>query len=168
MASRIAVIRSGILQQVDTPQQLYDHPNNVFVGGFIGSPAMNFFNGKLDRSNGSLVFDAGAFSVSVPKSKMDKYQGHAGKEVIFGIRPEDIHDPHFVPADIEPSKVETKVEVTELMGNEIFVYMVTGGSDFVGRIDPRTSMSAGGQVEVVFNMDNMHLFEPEGAQVAIT
>lgn len=167
MATRIAVIRRGVMQQVDTPQQLYDHPNNVFVAGFIGSPAMNFFNGKLVRSNGNLMVDVGQFQLTVPASKAEASQAYLDKEVVFGIRPEDVHDPKFTPADIAPSTVEAKVEVTELMGNEIFVYLIAGGDNFVGRIDPRTSMSSGGQVQVAFNMDNMHLFKTEGDQEAI-
>jgi multiple sugar transport system ATP-binding protein len=167
MASRIAVINMGILQQVDSPSNLYDEPANVFVAGFIGSPAMNFFNSKLERSNGKLIVDAGSFQVEVPESRNSVYQDHVGKPVIFGIRPEDIHDPSFAPPGIYASNIDAKVDVTELMGNEIFVYLKSGEDVFVGRVDPRANMSMGDQVQVAFNMDNMHLFETEGDQNAI-
>lgn len=167
MATRIAVIRRGIMQQVDTPQNLYDHPENVFVAGFIGSPAMNFFDGKVDRDNGRLVVASDSFDVEVPQSQASKYQDYVGKQVIFGIRPEDVHDPKFTPANVETSLIEAKVDVTELMGNEIFLYLDAKGSEFVGRVDPRTSMRAGNEVQVAFNMDNMHLFETEGDQPTI-
>jgi multiple sugar transport system ATP-binding protein len=167
MASRIAVIDSGILQQLDTPQNLYDSPANVFVAGFIGSPAMNFFNAKVDRSNGNLYINADSFQVQVPQDRMNKYTPYAGKRVVFGIRPEDIHDPSFAPPGIQSAPVDVKVDVTELMGNEIFVYLVSGENMFVGRVDPRTSFTMGNQVQVVFNMDNMHLFETEGSQNTI-
>jgi multiple sugar transport system ATP-binding protein len=167
MASRIAVIKDGIVQQVDSPQNLYDTPANVFVAGFIGSPAMNFFNAKLDRADGSLVVDTGAFQVAVPESKADRFMNFAGKQVIFGIRPDDIHDPAFAPPGISTAPVEAKVDVTELMGNEIFMYLDSGEYSYVGRIDPRTQLRIGDQATVVFNVDNMHLFETEGDQKAI-
>ncbi len=167
MATRIAVMRSGIIQQIDTPQNLYDHPANVFVAGFIGSPAMNFFSGRLERSDGNLIVDAGAFHVPVPPSKVERYARHAGRQVILGIRPEDVHDPHFAPPGIQAAPVEAHVDVSELMGNEIFLYLVAGGNSFIARVDPRTRVRMGEKTQVVFNMDNMHLFEPEGEQVAL-
>lgn len=166
MADRIAVMRGGILQQVDTPQQLYDHPSNVFVAGFIGSPAMNFFKAKLEKSDGALVVDTGAFQVNVPPSKVDRYTDHAGKDVIFGIRPDDVHDPTFSPP-VYASPIEAKVEVTELMGNEIFMHFESGGNTFIGRIDPRTSFKVGDKVECVFDMDAMQLFNVDGDQTTI-
>ncbi len=167
MATRIAVMKDGILQQIDSPQNLYDFPHNAFVAGFIGSPAMNFFNAKLERANGELIVDAGTFKVPVPASKTSMYQAHTGKEVIFGIRPDDIHDPDFTPPGIEAAPVEVEVDVTELMGNEIFAYLLVGDDNFVGRIDPRTKYKTGDQAQVVFNMDNMHLFETKGEKLRI-
>jgi len=136
MATRIAVINKGILQQLDTPQSLYDHPNNLFVAGFIGSPAMNFFPGKLRKDGDKLVVDTNDFVVQIPPSHTKPYEGHAGKDVIFGIRPENIHDVDFVPPNIDTDKVAVKVDVTELMGNEIFLYLMSGKSIFVARVDP--------------------------------
>jgi multiple sugar transport system ATP-binding protein len=167
MASRIAVIDSGLLQQLDTPQNLYDSPANVFVAGFIGSPAMNFFNAKVDRSDGKIIVDAGSFRIPIPENRNQVYAPHIGKPVIFGIRPEDIHDPNYVPAKITAAPVEVRVDVTELMGNEIFVYLLTGDTTFVGRVDPRTGLRVGDRAQVLFNMDKMHLFETDGSQRAI-
>jgi multiple sugar transport system ATP-binding protein len=159
MASRIAVINKGVLQQLDTPQHLYDHPNNLFVAGFIGSPAMNFFPGKLRKDNGKLVVDTGDFTVPLPAKNSKPYEAHAGKDVIFGIRPENIHDVHFVPSNIDAEKVAVKVDVTELMGNEIFLYLVSGKNTFVARVDPRSELRVGEQAAVAFNMDNIHIFD---------
>jgi multiple sugar transport system ATP-binding protein len=167
MATRIAVIKSGLLQQLDTPQHLYDHSSNVFVAGFIGSPAMNFFNARLEKTDGGLTVDAGSFQIAVPPDKVARFASYAGKPVVFGIRPEDIHDPQFSPPGIHAAPVDVRVDVTELMGNEIFLYLLTGSSAFVGRVDPRTNARAGSQTQIVFNMDNMHLFEPDGDQKAI-
>jgi multiple sugar transport system ATP-binding protein len=167
MASRIAVIKDGLLQQLDSPQNLYDSPSNVFVAGFIGSPAMNFFDAKLERSNGNLVINSGSFIVDVPEGKTSQYEAHVGEDLIFGIRPEDIHDPNFAPPGISPAEIDAQVDVTELMGNEIFVYLKSGDTIFVGRVDPRTKFVLGENAHLIFNMENMHLFETNGDQVAI-
>jgi multiple sugar transport system ATP-binding protein len=159
MATRIAVINKGVLQQLDTPQNLYDHPNNLFVAGFIGSPAMNFFRGKLRKDQNKLVVDAGDLVVTIPASKAKPYEAHAGKDVIFGIRPENIHDADFVPTNIDAEKVAVKVDVTELMGNEIFLYLVNGKNTFVARVDPRSKLRVGQDASVAFDMDSVHIFD---------
>jgi multiple sugar transport system ATP-binding protein len=159
MASRIAVTNKGILQQIDTPQTLYDHPDNLFVAGFIGSPAMNFFNANLKKEDGKLVVDGGSFAVGIPEERATPYMEYADKPVIFGIRPEDIHNPEFAPPGIIAQPVECVVDVTELMGNEIFVYLKTGEHTPVARVDPRSRYNVNDKVQVVFNMANMHLFD---------
>jgi len=160
MASRIAVMNKGKLQQLDTPQQLYDYPNNLFVAGFIGSPAMNFFDGHIRQDGDKLFVDLGSFSVKIPDADKATYQPHVGKEIIFGIRPEDIHTPQYAPPSIIAEPVEVKVDVTELMGNEIFLYLVNGEHSFIARVDPRTTAEFGDEMTVVFNMDNFHIFDP--------
>ena len=159
MASRIAVINKGVLQQLDSPQMLYDHPNNLFVAGFIGSPAMNFFPGKLRKDDGKVVVDTGDFVVPIPAKKVKPFESSVGKDIIFGIRPENIHDAQFVPTNIDSEKVAVKVDVTELMGNEIFLYLVSGKNTFVARVDPRSQLRVGEQASVAFNMDNFHIFD---------
>jgi len=160
MATRIAVINKGILQQVDTPQQLYDYPENMFVAGFIGSPSMNFFNGKLLKEDGSMIVDLGSFRVKVPENREEVYEHLVGQDTIFGIRPEDIHNPEYAPPSIISEEVEVDVDVTELMGNEIFLYLLNGDHNFVARVDPRTRVKMGDKITVTFNMDNMHIFDP--------
>ncbi|HKZ54920.1 MAG TPA: ABC transporter ATP-binding protein [Anaerolineales bacterium] len=167
MATRIAVIKDGLLQQMDSPQSLYDHPGNVFVAGFIGSPAMNFFTARLARADGGLALETRGFAVRVPASKAPAYERHIGKEVIFGIRPEDVHDTAFVPPQTSSASIEAQVDVTELMGNEIFVHLVSGNMPFIGRIDPRSTFRVGDRVQAAFNMDHMHVFEKEGDQTAV-
>jgi multiple sugar transport system ATP-binding protein len=161
MASRIAVMNFGILQQIDTPQILYDLPDNLFVAGFIGSPAMNFFPAKMKKEDGKLFIDGESFSLEVPAHRTDVYMPHADKNVIFGIRPEDIHNPEFAPPGITAHPVDAKVDVTELMGNEIFVYLSSGEHTYIARVDPRTRVQMGQDMQVVFNMDNMHIFDQE-------
>jgi multiple sugar transport system ATP-binding protein len=161
MATRIAVMNFGVLQQLDTPQTLYDRPDNLFVAGFIGSPAMNFFDGKLIKGDGKMFVECQAFTIKIPEDRADVYFPHAGKSVIFGLRPEDIYDPKFEAADIIGETVEGTVEVTELMGNEIFVFLKTGEYDYVARIDPRTNFKMGDKVRLTFNMGNMHIYDKE-------
>ena len=164
MATRIAVMNAGLLQQIDTPQNLYDHPDNLFVAGFIGSPAMNFFPATVEREDGKLVVNADSFKVKIPESKASTYEPYVGKRVVFGLRPEDIHNPEFAPPNIDAQPVDTQVDVTELMGNEIFVYLKTGEHSFVARVDPRTRVHMGDEIPFVFNMDNMHIFDRETEQ----
>ncbi len=135
MASRIAVINKGVLQQIDTPQNLYDAPSNVFVAGFMGSPAMNFFPGKLRKENGKLLVDAGDFILTISSSHAKIYDELTNKNIIFGIRAENIHDAEFIPTNIHTEKIQVKVDVTELMGNEIYLYLIAGNNTFVGRVD---------------------------------
>ena len=122
---------------------------------------MNFFEGKMVKSDGKMFVDCDSFSVKIPEDRADTYAPHDGKAVIFGLRPEDIYDPKFEAPDIRGQAVEGSVEVTELMGNEIFVFLKTGNNDYVARIDPRTNFKMGDKVQVTFNMGNMHIFDKE-------
>jgi multiple sugar transport system ATP-binding protein len=160
MATRIAVMNKGILQQLESPQNLYDRPANLFVAGFIGSPAMNFFPAHIVKDGDGLCIDTGDLNVKIPDDRTKTYLPYAGREVIFGIRPEDIHNPSFLPSGIHAGMIDAKVDVTELMGNEIFLYLVSGKISFVARVDPRTRFQIGEHVQLAFNMDNFHIFDP--------
>ncbi len=166
MGTRIAVMRDGILQQVDTPQELYNLPANVFVAGFIGSPAMNFFDVTLTGSRDKMYLDGGSFKVEIPSNRTQALESYLGKEVIFGVRPEDVHDPNYAPPGIIGAPVNSRVDVTELMGNEVFLYLVSGNKNYIARVDPRTAARVGQEVEVLINMDNMHIFDRD-TEVAI-
>jgi len=161
MADRIAVLRDGILQQSDTPQNLYDYPGNVFVAGFIGSPSMNFFDATLTGTADEMYVDTGAFRVKVSGAVKTRLTDGVGKKVIFGIRPEDIFHPEYVAPGINAVKVESLVDVTELMGNEIFLYLMAGDYPYIARVDPRGHAHAGDKIEMIFNADNIHLFDAE-------
>jgi len=161
MASRIAVITNGILQQIDTPQVLYDTPDNLFVAGFIGSPSMNFFPAKIKKDGEKLLVDGGTFTLEIPAERKDVYMPYVDKSVTFGIRPEDIHNPEFAPPSIIAQPLECDVDVTELMGNEIFVYLKVNEQTFIARVDPRSRYHVNDKVQVVLNMNNMHIFDQE-------
>lgn len=161
MADRIAVTNKGKLQQLDTPQALYDRPGNMFVAGFIGSPSMNFFKGKIKKDAGKLFFEAENFTVAIPDNRSKPYFDYVDKNIIFGLRPDDIHAPQFMPPNIHAEKISCKVDVIESMGNEIFLYLINGNNNFVARVDPRTYFKVGEDVQVAFNMDNFHIFDSE-------
>jgi len=165
MGTRIAVMRDGILQQVDTPQSLYDMPDNIFVAGFIGSPAMNFFDVKVSGTKEEIYVDGAGFKLRVPPDKAKALGDYLGKEMIFGIRPEDVHDRQYSPPGIAAEMLTCDVDVTELMGSEVYVYLLTDSKSFIGRFDPRTSARVGRKVDVVFDMANVHFFDrdTEGA-----
>ncbi len=162
MGTRIAVMKDGILQQLDTPQTLYDHPANMFVAGFIGSPSMNFFEAKLDRGNGGLVVDLGSFQLPVPAANNDVISSHVGKPIYFGIRPEDIHDADYVPRGVDESaKMQARVNVLEPLGSEVYAYVENGGKEMVARLDPRTTARVGQPVGITVDMSKMHIFDRE-------
>jgi multiple sugar transport system ATP-binding protein len=161
MGTRIAVMNDGILQQVDSPQVLYDTPVNRFVAGFIGSPSMNFLDGTLVTRDDKMTVDCGDFILDIPEDKANLYRQHLGKEITFGIRPEDAHDPEYAPPGINSSMVEARVDVTEFMGNEVIAYLVTENNQFLGRFDPRTSARVGHTMQVAFSMDRMHIFDKQ-------
>jgi len=161
MATVIAVMNKGILQQVGKPQDLYERPVNVFVAGFIGSPAMNFFDVTVKGNQDGLYLDAGTFQVPVPVERDGILHKYLDKKIIFGIRPEDISSPKYIAPGIIASPIRAKVDVTELMGNEFYLHLLTGDTPFLARVDARTEARPGQDIELVFNMAKMHAFDAE-------
>ena len=162
MGTRIAVMRDGILQQLDAPQVLYDRPANMFVGGFIGSPAMNFFDATLVRGDGGMQVDTSAFRLPVPREKQADLGKYIDRPVYFGIRPEDIHDAQFMPTGVDTSTLQhVTVDVTEPMGHEVLAWIEEGKERFVARFDPRTTARAGQVMDIVMDTTRMHIFDRE-------
>ncbi len=159
MGDRIAVMSDGLLQQIDTPRNLYNTPGNVFVAGFIGSPSMNFFDATLVGEEGRLFIDTGDFRVHVPEERKQALNNYVGKEVIFGMRPEHLHAPQFAPPGIDASPLEGIVEVVELLGHELHLYVNAGKNSMVATVDTRLQVNTGNQVQLVMDMHNMHLFD---------
>lgn len=161
MADRIVVMRDGKIQQVGTPQEVYDHPANVFVGGFIGSPAMNFF--KVTLKDGKITDDGNNFTLSVPEGclKVLKDKGYDGKEIVFGIRPEDIHsEPAFLKTFPE-SVVNAEVVVSELLGADSQLYSRVGNTEFVSKVDARDYLAPGSKVQMGFDINKAHFFDKD-------
>lgn len=159
MATRLVVMKDGIIQQVGAPKEVYDEPDNVFVGGFIGSPAMNFLNGKLIGNY--FIMDDIKLLVPDGRLKILKERGYDGKDIILGIRPEDINDEQ-VFLDFSPeTKVNASVEVAELMGAEIILYSQVNNQSFVARIDSRFNITAGDTIDLAFDLSKAHFFDKE-------
>ncbi len=167
MGDRIVVMHDGLVQQVDAPLNLYEKPANLFVAGFIGSPAMNFLHGRLVARNGRTEVDAGAFRLPIPADLVPTAQPFVGREVVFGIRPEDIQDRSLWRDAPQEWTVQATVDVHEPIGSDIILYLTTGNQSVVARVDAQSQARMGRPVEVVFNMRKMHLFDPGSSQAII-
>ena len=165
MGDRIVVMKDGFMQQVDTPQNLYDYPTNLFVAGFIGSPQMNFFNVKLEREGDGVWAKFGANKILIPNSKVSKFndEGVIGKEVIMGIRPENLSDDPKVVAAHPEASIDVDIEVVEMLGSETFLYVKTSGKDenVICRVDPRTASRGGDKIKIAFDVERLHFFDKD-------
>jgi len=162
MGDRIVVMKDGLVQQLDEPISLYDKPKNRFVAGFIGSPPMNFMKGKVIGQNGGLVFDEGNIQVPVAEAHKETLDKYVDKEIYFGVRPEDIQDPRFADSSNgATAEVKAKVEVIEPMGSELYLYLTTGNSPFIARIEAHAQAEVDMMKDLVFNIDKCHYFDAE-------
>lgn len=163
MGTRIVVMKDGIIQQVDTPANLYTKPCNMFVGGFIGSPQMNFIDAKLVKRSDGTFLEFNGEDVKLPEGKASRpeLQNYIGKEVVLGIRPEDIHDDEAYVSSCPNDVVKANVDVTEMMGAETYLYLTIAGKPFVARVNQRSTAKLGDSIDVVFDTNKIHLFDKE-------
>ncbi|GAI54655.1 unnamed protein product, partial [marine sediment metagenome] len=159
MGTRIVVMKEGAIQQIDDPIVLYDKPKNKFVASFIGSPAMNFINGQIIKKDEKFYFNEGNFTVRILDEIADKLIPYVDKEVIFGIRPEDIYDRLFVQEAPEENVVTANCEVCEPMGAEVFLHLNSGKHTFVARVDGHDKPAVNQDLELVFDMSKVHFFD---------
>ena len=165
MGTRIAVMNQGILQQIDTPQNVYEHPNNLFVAGFLGSPSMNFAPARLQQKEGQLVVQTAGMTLPIAPENQTRYQEYGNRDLIFGIRPEAIYQPKYAPPGIRGLTLTAEVTVVELMGHEVIIYCtLPDGTEFVARLDPRTKPAAGDSIELLLDASRFHLFDQETEQ----
>ena len=169
LGTRIVVMNAGIVQQVDTPQTLYDHPCNQFVAGFIGSPQMNFVDATCKVVGDKVYLVAGPSEIELPPAKAKKLieGGYAGKTVVLGIRPEDVHDEQMFIETSPNTVIEAKIRVYEMLGAEVFLYFDYEGSSMTARVDPRTTARTGDHVKFALDAEKIHVFDKE-TQVTIT
>jgi len=163
MATRIVVMKDGLIQQVDTPQNLYDTPVNIFVAGFIGTPQMNFINGSLEKKGDDVYFNFENVSIKLPAEKANNpaLADYIGKEVVAGLRPECIHDEPMQLAALEDSALDVFVDVTELMGAEIYLYLTIGETNLIARVSSRSASRAGDTIKVAFDTSRLHIFDKD-------
>ena len=161
LGTRIVVIKEGDVQQIGAPSYLYDHPANLFVAGFIGSPQMNFMNAKVEVKGDETILHVGENALKAPAEKNAILAPYDGKEVILGIRPEDISDdPDDLKAHPEDI-IKTKIDVHELLGAEVFLYFDVDGKQTTARVSPKSKLQVGDDAELVLDMSKIHLFDKE-------
>ena len=170
MATRIVVMKDGLIQQVDTPQNLYDYPVNIFVAGFIGTPQMNFITSTLEKKGEDLYLTFGSNSVKLPADKANNpaLKEYIGQQVVCGIRPECVHDEPVHLQAMPDTQIDASVEVTELMGSEIYLYLgfdgqedATGGKNIIARVSSRSTARAGDSIKVAFDTSRVHIFDKD-------
>ena len=155
MGDRIVVMKDGHIQQVDTPQRLFNFPANVFVAGFIGSPQMNFINSKVVKYENKYFIEFSGSLMSVPQRFMNKIKDYENKEVIMGVRPEDI-------IIEEKSEVKASVDIMEVMGSEAYVYLkLNDGSKLIAKTGSGVNFNVGDEVGIKANPDKIHIFDKE-------
>ena len=169
MGDRIVVMKDGIIQQVDTPQNLYDMPCNMFVAGFIGSPQMNFLDGTVTKNGDQYAIDLGGDTIPLPKEKTadGKLDSYVGKKVKMGIRPEDIDDEPEFMAKHPDCHLEAQVDVSEMMGAEIYLYLEYKGNKMTARVAPTSKARNGDTVRVAFDPHKVHVFDVETEQTIL-
>ena len=163
LGTRIVVMKDGVVQQVDTPQHLYEQPGNLFVAGFMGSPQMNFLDAQIAEKGGDLIAKVGEYDIVIPaaKAKVLKDGGYVGKTVVLGIRPEDIHDSQMFIEASPSAPMTSTVKVYELLGAEVFLYFDVNGTQVTARVDPRTNSKTGDTIKFAFDMEKSHFFDKE-------
>ena len=167
MGSRIVVMKDGYIQQVDSPQLLYEKPVNMFVACFIGSPQMNFINTRVEKTNGEVYLRIGRWTIKLPEAKAKKLEegGYIDKEVVMGIRSEHVHDEAMYLEAYKDSQIESTIEVVELLGSESLLYMMLEGTLFVAKVKPRSNIYVGDVMRFALNPNKVHVFDKETENV---
>ena len=167
LGTRIVVMKDGVIQQVDTPQNLYEKPQNLFVAGFMGSPQMNFVDATVSVSGDVATLKVADLAIALPPAKSKKLidGGYDGKVVTFGIRPEDIYDSQMMIEAKADSTFETTIRVYELLGAEVFLYADIADTSITARVDPRTTARPGDKVKFAIDVEKIHVFDKETEKV---
>ena len=169
MGDRIVCMKDGFVQQIDTPQNLYENPVNKFVAGFLGSPQMNFIDAELKEEYGQYIVEFGAsngrgnrYQIIVPESKVNEnLNEYVGKEITLGVRPESIHDEEMYLSNASTGVIDANVEITEMMGAETYLYLVCEGVPLTARVSPRSTAKSGDDIKVAIDPNRIHIFDKE-------
>ena len=162
LADRIVILRSGVIEQIGTPSDLYGSPRNMFVAGFIGSPAMNFLKARLETNGAGLsVVPDGGTALKLPSRLTDRYGKHAGANVVLGLRPEHLTNAWTDQDRDALAPLPLKVELAEPLGADTLIFSRIGEREIVCRVTPEASSTTGAKITLQANMNHMHLFDPE-------
>ena len=169
LGTRIVVMKDGIIQQVDTPQNLYDKPCNLFVAGFMGMPPMNFIDCKVVKSGADVLLMFGSHSIKVPDSKAERLIAldAIDKEVVLGIRPEDIHDEQLFIESSPESVIDARINIYEMLGAEVYLYFTIDQFDITARVNARTTARPGDTVQFAFDLSKIHIFDKETEEILV-
>jgi multiple sugar transport system ATP-binding protein len=163
MGDRICVLEAGRIKQLDTPDNLYHRPANLFVAGFIGSPAMNLIPAALLNSNGTYQIQIGSMKIGIPEDKGRKASDYVGKEVVFGLRPEDIYSQTNCPLELD-NRIDFDVILVENMGNDLYVHASRDDHSFIARLSPDTHVEEDASHQMCFDTQRCHLFDKESGE----
>ncbi len=169
LGTRIVVMKDGVIQQADTPQNLYNAPDNLFVAGFIGSPQMNFIDVEVKKEGNEVYLVKGGLRLHLPASKAKVLldQGYEGKVVTAGIRPENVSDSEIMLSQYKDASFEATINVYELLGAEVFLYFELEGFPMTARVDPRTTARTGSTVPFALDMERIHIFDKDTEQAIV-
>ena len=169
LGTRIVVMKDGVVQQVDSPQNLYDNPCNKFVAGFIGAPQMNLLDATVGKSGDDVTLTFGGNTIALPADKAKKLEsaGYVGKTVTLGIRPEDLHDDEAALTNNAKSVIEATIRVYEMLGAEVYLYFDIDETSCTARVNPRTSARPGDTVKLALDMTKAHVFDKETEKVIL-
>ncbi|MGI5947588.1 MAG: ABC transporter ATP-binding protein [Lachnospiraceae bacterium] len=169
LGTRIVVMKDGVVQQVDSPQNLYDKPCNKFVAGFIGAPQMNLLDAVVGKSGADVTLTFGGNTIALPAEKAKKLEdaGYVGKTVTLGIRPEDLHDDEAALASNAKSVIEATIRVYEMLGAEVYLYFDIDETSCTARVNPRTTARPGDNVKLALDMTKAHIFDKETEKVIL-
>lgn len=167
MGSRIVVMKDGYIQQVESPQRLYERPVNMFVAGFIGSPQMNFITSRVEKVNDEVFLRIGRWTIKLPETKAKRLEegGYIDKEVVMGVRSEHVHDEAMYLEAYKDSQIESTVEVVELLGSESLIYMMLEGSLFIAKVKPRSNIYVGDVMRFAIDPNKVHIFDKDTENV---
>ncbi len=167
LGDRIAVMKDGKIQQCAEPITVYDHPANKFVAGFVGSPPINFMDGRIIQKERKYYFDEGKFQVKIVEEMYQVIAPYAGKEITFGIRAEDIYDKLFTSLSSPDNTIRAVCEVIEPMGSEVYLYLTTGRHSFIARVGAHDRPEVNRDMDLVLDMSKVHFFDKETEKTII-
>ena len=169
LGTRIVVMKDGVVQQVDSPQNLYDRPCNKFVAGFIGAPQMNMIDAQVAKAGSDITLSFGGHTVALPAAKGKGLEegGYIGKTVTLGIRPEDLHDEEAFLEANPKSIFQAEIRVYEMLGSEVLLYFDIDDANFTAKVNPRTTARPGDSIKVAMDLDKVHIFDKETEKVII-